>query len=218
MWSRLTGPFAAAGTAATASILDAVQLVGAILFGHGPGSEILIEAQTLAAMQRRHISMPGPSVFGDGWGLGWNIADEENGLVAHMGGTSVYTLGSRASGKAAIFLANTPNGAAVGEALTREAIGAAQRKPEVRARQERISGLEGHYASPTFSIDVSSEAGALVMRTSFDERIVPLEPNGERSYLGNIGLLTTEVNFIGDPANGGTPRYLHTALRALPRM
>lgn len=216
MWPRLPGMWAAAGTTMMASVQDAAQLLGAVFFGKA-GDETLIHGEMLAEMQGMQIRMPGPSMFGDGWGLGWCIVDETQDLVGHMGGTSVYALGSQSLGKAAIFLSNTPNGAMIGKELTRRAIGAhpipvLEPVLQLDTRSERFVG---RYKSPTFSIEIARQAAGLVMSNNFDSDIVPLSPTGSASFMGRIGALPTEVNFIGD--DNCPPRFLHMALRALTR-
>jgi hypothetical protein len=52
--------------------------------------------------------------------------------------------------------------------------------------------------------------------TMNDERVTLLRI-GETTFMGRIGTLPTEVNFITDAANG-PPQYLHIALRALARV
>jgi len=217
MWPRLPGIFAAAGTTATASVEDAVRLLGALLFGCVANIRLFSDP-LCQAMQNVQIAMPGPGVFGDGWGLGWCVIDETQDLVGHIGGTSVFALGSRALGKAAIFLSNTPNGATIGEALTRRAIGVDASVALIGSHSNSpLGSFVGRYRSPTFAIEIAEEGATLVMSSTMNDERVTLLRIGETTFMGRIGTLPTEVNFITDAANG-PPQYLHIALRALARV
>ena len=48
----------------------------------------MLSAESVKAMQTRQVDLPGLSGIGDGWGLGWELFDTDQGVVvAHDGGT-----------------------------------------------------------------------------------------------------------------------------------
>ena len=221
MWPRISGIFGAAGTTASADIASATALLRAFLFDSS-----LLDTSSRQAMQTMQIGLPGPSVFCEGWGLGWGVVDNSVGLVGHMGGSHAYMVGSARLGKAAVFLSNTENGAIVGKTICMRALGLDGKTPVPAGLSPfpDVRSFLGRYRGPMITCDVSSEEKASLsanvhINVPGDKgTMVNLSYLSGRTFIGGLASLTTEFTFITDGGVAEAAKYVHCGLRALPRV
>ncbi|KAH7152977.1 beta-lactamase/transpeptidase-like protein [Dactylonectria macrodidyma] len=220
MWPRWPGLFAATGTVTAASITDSVTLLGSLLWGD------LLPPSSRREMQSVEYRLPGPSLWCEGWGLGWSVIDSSRGLVGHMGGTSTFMLGSVEMGKAVVFLSNTANGALVGRKLACRALGIdSARIPEVvtSSSSDLIPGshLCGRYGTPAFFVEISvsiDDPGRVLAKSNLDSGDpTAIEKLSGSTFTGRLMSLPTEFTFV--PNTEGTDfQYLHVGFRALVKI
>lgn len=220
MWPRWSGLFAAAGTLTAASIADSATLLGSLLWGD------LLAPTSRSDMQTVQYRLPGPSLWCEGWGLGWSVIDSSTGLVGHMGGSSTFMLGSVEMGKAAVFLSNTANGALIGRDLALRALGLNETRipPIVSASNAEaipVARLHGRYGTAAFFVEVSAsvdEPGKLLAKASLDEGDpIVLEKLLDSTFTGKLMSFPTEFTFVPGP-DGTDVKYLHVGFRALARI
>jgi len=79
--------------------------------GTGPDAASVLSAESVEAMQTRQVDLPVLSGMGDGWGLGWELFDTDQGVVvAHDGGTIGQAAFLRAVPEQGVAIALLTNG------------------------------------------------------------------------------------------------------------
>ncbi|KAH6890004.1 beta-lactamase/transpeptidase-like protein [Thelonectria olida] len=220
MWPRFSGLFAAAGTVTAASVIDSAALLRGVLWGN---ILTLSSRREMAALQYR---LPGPSLWCEGWGLGWSVVDAGRGLLGHMGGSSTFMLGSREMGKGVVFLSNTANGALVGRQLALRALGFEETQIPAMIRTPIMDGnpvdkFRGRYGIPVFFCDIlasDDEPGNLLVKSSLEQgETAALQHVSGSTFIGALMSIPTEFTFVFRPGDTEA-RYLHAGFRALTRI
>ncbi|KAH6975520.1 hypothetical protein BKA56DRAFT_619026 [Ilyonectria sp. MPI-CAGE-AT-0026] len=221
MWPRWPGLFAVAGTLTAASIAgSATTFLGSLPWGglHAPTSR--------SEMQTVQYRLPGPSLWCEGWGLGWSIIDSSLGLVGHMGGSSTFMLGSVEMGKVAFFLSNTANGAPIGRDLVLRALGLNETRilPNFAASNAEAipaARFQGRCGTAAFFVEVSASADdptKVLGKPRLDRGDpIALEKLLDSTFTGKLMSFLAELNFMLGP-DGTDVKYLHVGFRALTRI
>lgn len=219
MWPRVGDGFAAAGSTLACSIADMARLASVALLGRDVRSRAapwLGEAM-LAQMQTVQASMPGPSFLAGGWGLGWSI--DRDGAVSHGGGSSVHVMGDPKTGRVSAFATNTPNGTHLGRDLNRQALALpAAPRPAISSglNREDWTCFVGSYASRLIQVEIGRDGEALWAEVKPFGVRTSISHIGGRAFVGRIGELETELNFLGTPGTRAT--HVHCGLRAIKRV
>jgi CubicO group peptidase (beta-lactamase class C family) len=161
----------------------------------------VLSAASVEAMQTRQVDLPVLSGMGDGWGLGWELFDTEQGVVvAHDGGTIGQAAFLRAVPEQGVAIALLTNGGDffglfndVLARLLHELTGVVlPARPTPPAESQRVDPAPflGHYADTIYDIHVSQDAEG---RLWLDR-----EPKDVLAEIGEKALRFELVHLAGD--------------------
>ena len=169
--------------------------------GTAPDAASVLSAESVEAMQTRQVDLPVLSGMGDGWGLGWELFDTDQGVVvAHDGGTIGQAAFLRVVPEQGVAIALLTNGGDffglfndVLARLLHELTGVtlpARPTPPADPQHVDPTGYLGHYADTIYDIRVSQDA---------DGRLwLDREPKDVLAEIGEKPLRFELVHLAGD--------------------
>ena len=169
--------------------------------GTGQDAASVLSAESVEAMQTRQVDLPVLSGMGDGWGLGWELFDTDQGVVvAHDGGTIGQAAFLRAVPEQGVAIALLTNGGDffglfndVVARLLHELTGVVlPARPTPPAEPQHVDPTDylGHYADTIYDIRVSEDT---------DGRLwLDREPKDVLAEIGDKPLRFELVHLAGD--------------------
>jgi CubicO group peptidase (beta-lactamase class C family) len=204
--------------------------------GCAPDGTRLLDASSVAEMQRPQVAVPNPHRMAQHWGLGWALSDwDGRRVLGHDGdtiGQSAFLRAVPDAGVAVALLANSDRTRAFSQEVFSELLGALldlavpapleppAEPPQVDLRRhvglyERVgTRMEARLRDGRLALQVTPTGAMADLQPAFDMELVPLT---DTLVVGKPAIATQWIPVVFYTLPDGSP-YLHDGFRAIPKV